>query len=214
MPKFTENSKLIVFVEKLIDVLLLNLLWLVFCLPLVTIGASTVAAYYVSLKMVDDEESYITRSFIKAFKKNFLRGTILWLLNAIALYALYIDWQLVTKVEDPSVVLIIVSIVSVVIVFCSFIYSYPLLARYENTLKNTMENSLKISFRYFVKTLVLVLVLLLEIGLFTWNRTMLFFGIILGPMILIYTVSGISKRIFQNIDRDDESKKDSTEGGK
>jgi Predicted integral membrane protein len=202
MSIFSPDSKFMLFMGRLADVLFLNLLWLVCCLPLVTVGASTVAACYVTQKMVDEEEFHIARTFFKAFKENFRRGTILWLLNAAALYALYLDWQIVTKSSAPSVPLILVSILSAVFVFCAFIYSYPLLARYENTLKRTMENSIRICFRYFGKTAILIVVLLLEIGLFSWDEVMLVIGALVGPMILIYTVSGVSKRIFQQIDKD------------
>jgi uncharacterized membrane protein YesL len=112
----------------------------------------------------------------------------------------------VIKSPNPSIFLIIVSILSTVFVFCAFIYSYPLTARYENTLKRILENSLIISVRYYAKTLILILVLLLEIGLFMWNLPMQIVGALIGPMILIYTVSGISKRIFQKIDSDNASR--------
>jgi uncharacterized membrane protein YesL len=191
--------------DQLVDVALLNLLWLVCCLPIITIGASTVAAYRVSMRMIDSEEGYIVKSFFKAFRANFVQGTFLWLLNAAALYALYLDWQIVSKSSDPSIILILVSILSTVFIFCVFIYSYPLTARYENTLKKMLENSLIMSVRYFVKTLILILVLALEVALFMWNLPMQIAGVIIGPMILIYTVSGISKGIFQKIDSDNAS---------
>ncbi len=201
MSLFGMDSGFMRFAGRLADVLLLNLLWLAFCLPLVTVGASTAAAYCVALKMVDDEEGPIARSFVKAFKDNLKRGTALWLLNAAALYALYLDWQIVVGSSDPPVLAMIAGILSAAFVFCSFIYSYPLIARYENSLKNSMRNSIRISYRYFAKTLVLVLVAALEIALFSWNETMILFGVAVGPMILVYTVSGVSKRIFQDIDR-------------
>jgi uncharacterized membrane protein YesL len=200
MFKFQENGRFAGFVGRLVDVFWLNLLWLAFCLPIVTIGASTVAAHYVCLKMVDDEEGYIAKDFLRAFRTNFTQGTILWLLNAAALYALYLDWQIVVKASDPSVALIAVSIVSTAVVFCAFIYSYPLVARYRNTVVKTISNSTRICFRFIGRTLVLALVLLLEIGLFSWNGVMILIGALIGPMMLIYTVSGVSKRIFKAID--------------
>jgi uncharacterized membrane protein YesL len=202
MLRFHENGKLAGFISRLVDVLWLNLLWLACCLPIVTIGASTVAAHSVCLKMVDGEEGYIARDFFKAFKANFLQGTVLWLINAAAVYSLYLDWQIVTKAGDPSVILIVVSIVWSVVVFIAFIYSYPLIARYRNTVVKTISNSTRISLRFFGRSIVLALVLLLEIGLFSWNEVMIVIGALIGPMILIYTVAGISKGIFKVIDRE------------
>ena len=202
MFRFQENSRFANFVGRLVDVAWLNLLWLACCLPIVTIGASTVAAHSVCLKMVDDEEGYIAKDFFTAFRANFVQGTVLWLLNGVAVYALYLDWQFVIKADDPSVALIVVSIVSTAAVFSAFIYSYPLVARYRNTIAKTISNSARICFRYAGRTLILALVLLLEIGLFSWNGVMILIGALLGPMILIYTVSGVSKHIFKAIDRE------------
>ncbi len=202
MLKFSENGKVTGFISRLVDVFWLNLLWLVCSLPILTIGASTVAAHAVCLKMVDGEEGYITRDFFKAFEANLLQATVLWLINAAAAYSLYLDWQIVTKTGDPSVILIVVSIVWSVVVFAAFIYSYPLIARYQNTLVKTVSNSARICLRFFGRTLILAAVLLLEIGLFSWNEVMIFIGVLIGPMILIYTVAGVSKRIFKVIDRE------------
>jgi len=188
--------------RRLTDVFLLNLVYLLFCLPIVTIGAATVAAYTVTIKMVDDEEGYIFRDFLKAFKANFPRGTLLWLLNAVAGYALYLDWQLAIKPDNPSVLVIVIGILSAAFIFAAFIYAYPLTARYDNTLRNTLENSVQICLKYFGRTLILLAVLALEIVLFVWNLPMMVIGVLVGPMILIYTVSGVSKRMFEKIDRD------------
>lgn len=63
MKFFSVDSPLYRFLSKLLDVIRLNFLWILFSIPLVTIGASTVAALSVALKMADDEEGYIGRSF-------------------------------------------------------------------------------------------------------------------------------------------------------
>jgi uncharacterized membrane protein YesL len=202
MLRFGENSKLMGFISRLVDVLWLNLLWLACCLPIVTIGASTVAAYSVCLRMVDNEEGYVARDFFKAFKANFRQGTALWFLTAVAIYVLYLDWQIVTKQSDPSVVAIAVSIVSTVIAFCTFIYAYPLIARYRNTVVRTISNSARICVRYVGRTFILVLLLAIEVALFSWNGAMIVIGVLIGPIILIYTVAGVSKRIFGAIDRE------------
>ncbi len=198
---FNMNSGFFKFMGRLVDVIWLNFLWLLFSIPLVTVGASTAAACYVTLKMVDDEEGYVGKSFVRAFKANFRQGTILWLITVVAVYALYIEWQFVTKMEDTSFLLILAAILSTAVVIFSLLYSFPLIARYENSVKNTIKNSFSISFRYFGRTVFLVFIIALEVCVFCWNRWMMLAGIIIGPMILIYTVSGISKRIFQKIEQ-------------
>ena len=55
--------------NKICDMVCLNVLWLICCIPVFTIGASTTALYTVMLKMVKNEEGYIFRGFFKAFKE-------------------------------------------------------------------------------------------------------------------------------------------------
>lgn len=202
MKFFSVDSALYRFINKFLDVLKLNFMWILFSLPIVTIGASTVAAMSVALKMTDDEEGYIGRQFVKAFKENWKQGTILWLITIVAVYAIYLDFQLFEAVEGNPIMFLIIGIVSIAIVIVALLYSYPLLARYENTLFNTIQNSIEISKKYFGKTLLLVLILAFEVLVFQFNTTMLFFGIIIGPGIYIFTIAGMSKRIFQEIEKE------------
>lgn len=65
------------------DFFFLTLLWVLFSFPLFTIGASTTALYYVSLKLTENKEGYIFRSFWKAFKENFIQTTVLWIIMAV-----------------------------------------------------------------------------------------------------------------------------------
>ena len=59
------------------DIFILNILWIIFSLPIFTIGASTTALYYSMMQRQRRDESYIHKNFIKAFKENFKQSTIL-----------------------------------------------------------------------------------------------------------------------------------------
>lgn len=202
MKFFSIDSPLYRFLSKLMDVLKLNFLWILFSLPVITIGASTVAAMSVAIKMTDDEEGYIGRSFVKAFKENWKQGTLLWLITAVACYALYLDFQLFEAVEGNPIMFLVIGIVSAALVIVALIYAYPLLARYENTLFKTIQNSIDISRKYFGRTLLLVIVVAFEFLIFQFNSTMIFLGMIFGPGFIILTIAGFSKRIFQEIEKE------------
>ena len=197
MALLSMDSKFMRFMDQFVDLVLLNLLWLVFSLPLVTVGAATPAASSVILRGLEHAAPALFRTFWAEFCRNFPRATGIWILEAVALYALWLDGQLVFGTPDPSLVLLCVSIVSAVFVFCAFVYAYPLTARFENTLVKTLQNSVLLSFRYPFRTLLLLLILALEVGLFFWNTTMFFFGLVLGPMVLLSTVAGIARGIFK-----------------
>lgn len=208
MKFFSVDSPLYRFLSKLLDVIRLNFLWILFSIPLVTIGASTVAALSVALKMADDEEGYIGRSFLKAFRENWKQGTVLWLITLVALYAIYLDFQFFEALEGNPMIFLLVGILSIVVVVSALLYAYPLAARYENTLFRTIQNSIDITRRYVGRTLFLVFVLSLEFLLFQFNQTMLFFDILLGPGFMIYTLAAFSKKTFLLIEKENGTPQD------
>ena len=74
---FNMDNKFFTVMGRVADLIMLNVVFLICCLPIVTIGASLTALHYVTLKMTRNEESYIIRSFFKSFKQNFKQATVI-----------------------------------------------------------------------------------------------------------------------------------------
>lgn len=202
MRLFSTDSPFYKFMSRLLDMLKLNFLWIIFSLPIVTIGASTVAAYTVTLKMVDEAEGYVGKQFLKAFKANLKQGIPLGLLALVCTYSVYLDFEFFNKLPDNPMVFLIIGIVAAFIFYMHFIYAFALSARYENTLLHTMKNSAKIATRFFLRTLFLTVVLFVEVVFFLFNTTTLFFGILLGPACLILTISGFAMYCFRILEKE------------
>lgn len=200
MKFFSVDSPFYRFITKLWDIVQLNFLWLLCCIPVVTAGASTVAACSVALKMAEDTEGYIGRSFLKAFRENLKGGIPLGLLTLAAAYAVYLDFQFWNATE--SLLFLIMGMVAAVVFTMGLLYAFPLMARYENSFLKTLKNSYDISTRYFLRTLMTVFILAVEIGLFLWNTTLMLIGAFVGPAILIYTVCAFAIRIFRTIEKE------------
>ena len=81
MKFFSVDSPLYKFILTFWEIVKLNFFWLLFSLPVVTIGASTTAAFSVGLKMADGSEGYIFKTFLEAFKENWKKGIPLGLLR-------------------------------------------------------------------------------------------------------------------------------------
>lgn len=199
---FSVDGPLFQFMKRLLDVLIVNVLWLICSLPIITIGPATVAAFDVTLRMIDDTEGYVGRQFFKAFKANFKNGLPLGIMFVVALYAIWLDFQLLMTGEHAFLfmsmfILLIVSTIAV------FLYSFALSARYENTLIKTIKNSYDICIRFYGRTLALVVVLALELVLFFFNYTMIFLFILIGPTCLFLTISGFALPFFREIERED-----------
>ena len=65
---FRGDSAYTQIMTKIFNIFWLSILWLLCCIPVITIGASTIALYYVMLKLVKDEETTVTREFFHSFK--------------------------------------------------------------------------------------------------------------------------------------------------
>lgn len=202
MKFFSVDSPFYKFISRLWDILQVNFFWLVCSLPIVTLGASTAAAFRVCLKMVDDEEGYISREFFKGFKENWKQGTVLEFLTFLCIYVVYLDVQIFEAVEGNPIMFLIIAMVSGFIFFLCLIYSFPLIARYRNGLLATLKNSFTLSRRFFGRTLMLCVVLAVEMLVWFFNATTLFIGAFIGPACMIFTIAGVALRIFQQVERE------------
>ena len=201
MGLFKVDGPVYEFFRRFIDVLKLNLLWYIFSLPIVTIGASTVAVYSVTLKMAEDREGYIGRDFVKAFKANLRQGIPLGLITLAAIYVVYLNFSLFYAIESNPLPLLIIGILAGVY-FLLYYYILFLSARYQNTLRNTLNNSFQISIKYIGRTLFLLFIIAFVIVFCLYNTTTIFFGILIGPTFIMFTVSVFSLRIFKQIEKD------------
>ena len=77
---FNLDGPVLQFINKLVYSVYLNILWFICCIPIVTVGASTTALFYVSLKVAKNEEGNLTKAFFHSFRENFKQGTIIWLI--------------------------------------------------------------------------------------------------------------------------------------
>ena len=201
MKFFSTDGPLFHFLSRLWDMLKLNILWVLCSLPLVTIGAATAAAFTITLKMVDDREGYVAREFLKAFRANLKQGIPAGILNIVFAYALYLDFQLFHAVEGNPIWFLILGIAGTVMCIGYFLYTYALMARYENTLIATIKNSMEISIKYFGRTVFLIVILAVELVIFFFNTTTLFLWVLIGPAVLFLTISGPAMYIFKDIEK-------------
>ena len=199
---FSVDGKFYRFMQRLSDLLKINLLWLICSLPIVTFGAATIAAYSVTLKMADETEGYVARQFLKAFRANIKNGVLLGILFLFCGYVVWLDFSLFNQFPDNPMILLIAGIIAAFIFLLAFLYAFPLQARYENTLVHTLKNSIDISIRYFLRTLSLILVIAVEIAIISWNSTTLFIGILIGPASIMLTVSGYAGYFFKQIEKE------------
>lgn len=161
---FNLDSPLFSFLSKLADLIYLNILTMICCIPVFTIGASMTALNYVVLKIVRDEEGYITRAYFKSFKQNFKQATIIWLILLCVIGVLAGDAFIMryAAIEFPSWLRMVLTVMGFSLLF-AVMHVFPVLARFENSIKHTFKNSLFMGILSFPKTLLMVVCWILPI---------------------------------------------------
>lgn len=200
---FSIDSKFTQVLSRLWDMFLLNILFLVGCLPVVTAGASAIAAYDVALRIVEDTDSGIVAPFFKAYKENIRQGIVLTLVHTAFLFGVILDFLLFETSEDQPIFLLIIGILAAVIVHVHFFYVYALAARYTNNLFRHLSNSRNIFVRFIGKSILCTLVTAAEAWLFLFNGWLLMFiGVFIAPIIMIMTTSAIALPVFRKIEKE------------
>ena len=200
MKFFSYESKFSQLLLKLCYACYLNLLWFVCSLPIVTIGASTTALYYASLKIVRGEESYAGRMFFRSFKENFRQATQLWLiLLGVGLF-LGADGYILYHLRQSSTgtlaviwtVILAVVIAAAVLYVIVLEYVFPLLASVSNTNRAMLKNSFLIGTHYLFAT---ILVFAVHFAMFfvvvAWFTPLIVFGEGLCAMISAWLLNSI-----------------------
>ena len=137
------DSKFMSYAYKFSDLIALNLLMLVFCMPVFTIGAAITAMHYVLLKILRDELSGgVTRTFLAAFKNNFKQAALLWFIYLPVGALLVLDLLLFNKGLLPLPQILKYLLIALIIVWMlSMNWALILQSRYDNTAKETIRNS-------------------------------------------------------------------------
>ena len=215
---FNMDNKFFSVMGRVADLIILNVVFLICCLPIVTIGASLTALHYVTLKMARNEESYIVRSFFKSFKQNFKQATIINLIMLAIGALLYLDLNIVSNMTGSmSKVLYVVLIAFGFMYLIVFLYIYPVLAKFYNSIKNTFRNALLMAIRHLPYTILMAVITIapasvLLIQSFRVQSTVLMLLVMMGFALEAFINGHFLVKIFDNyIPKDASSENTDTE---
>ena len=154
---FQLDSPLMNFLNKVADLMWLNILTMVCCIPIVTVGASLTALHYMALKIVRNEECYITRGYFKSFKENLKQATVIWLLLLLVTGILAGDFYIIYKAEiEFNTVIKVIILAAAILVLFTATFVFPVLAKFDNTVKRTIKNAFVMSILQFPKTILMI----------------------------------------------------------
>lgn len=191
---FDMDNKLFTALGKIADLIILNIIFLVCCIPVFTIGASITALYTVTLKAVKDEESYIIKSFLKAFKENFKQATPIWLIILVIGIVLGGDIMIFPQLLSGTALFAVRAffMAMALVLFIMASYVFPIQSKFYNTIKNTLRNSLLMGIRHLPYTVLILVINLIPVIVFIMGGYVFYYGL------LAYILVGFSLEAFIN----------------
>lgn len=201
---FRMDSPLMRFLTKIADLMVLNILFCVTSIPLITIGASWTALYSVTLKMVRDEEGSVSRSYFQSFRQNFRQATLLWLGVLVVLALLVLDIRVLNGMAGgtaPGLLRVGVEILALLGIMV-LQYLFPSLARFEASLADTLKNACMMALAHLPKTALMTAAAVGAVWITLINNTTIAVGLMVWPLIgfslMAFGNSGILRKIFDN----------------
>ena len=158
---FNLDGPVLQFINKIVYSVYLNILWFICCIPVITIGASTTALFYVTLKISKNEEGSITKAFFHSFKENLRQGTVIWLILLAFGIILGIDGYVLYHMRFENVFWTLCTAVFCVAAAAYAIilmYIFPLLARFDNTIGAMFKHELFIGVRFLFCTVLMAVI--------------------------------------------------------
>ena len=197
---FNLDAPIVQAVGKVGQMMLTTLTWLVFCLPVITVGASTVAMCRMMINLKEDK-SCAFKVFFRAFRENFWKATALWLILLACAAILAAAFYLVVLVENAVLRMAVLFLFCLLffLVYILAVYAFPLTAYFENTLSATIRNAIGMGLGNLRQTVFAIAVTLLPLVLMLISMQLfvtLFLLIILGPGAICYGVMCILLPIF------------------
>lgn len=206
MKLFNPDSRIMIFLSRVADLVILNILWLVCCVPVVTIGASTTAMYHVIRHWQKDSVSSVVRDFFQSFKEDFKQATPVYLILLIPTAAVVMNAMLIFNPENsaavPSYLLVIWFISALILLFISS-FVYPVMAFFADSIFKTLRNAMVLALANLPRTILISILNLLPVILLFVNLSFFLqssiFWLLIGGALVAYLNMSILKPVFKKL---------------
>lgn len=186
------KDSLLSFLQNLFDLTILNWLWMICCLPVVTVGPATCGLYAVTLKLARGESVSPAKDFFRGFRENLKSGFLLGLTSIVLLAAAAGDVWLAMQLSGSFRTLYLVVAVIVAVIWLIFIaYTFALQAMFDSPLKTQIANAFKLAVIAPGKTVGLWLILLIPV-----LAALVLPPVAVGMLGFLYIIVGISGPVF------------------
>ncbi len=184
------------FMVKLGWTVIFNCLWLICCLPIITVGAATASLYAVMLELTAEKPYRLFSLFFYSFKKNFIHATTYWLILVLAGFICTVDLAYFYQMGN-AVGYICMSVAGVItlLYLCLLITIFPVIAKFQTSWKGVLQTSIYIIRRHLKAILVCVIITAVVLFLI-YNIVLFYYMIIFGYGLVAFILSYIFNKIF------------------
>lgn len=191
---FSSETLFARIMNKIGEMILLSILWIVFSLPIITIGASTTAAYYTAAKVLRHDTGYEFRMFLKSFRLNFKQTIGINLIFVVIVAFLIFNFIFTHgEIEEIDFYLRMIYIGISLFILGYYIYLYPVLSRFTLGTGKLLIMGMQMMFRHFPTTLALVsLCILTIVGIYFMPWAALVF-----PGVYMYVKTFLMERVMR-----------------
>lgn len=202
---FDIDSPVMRFLNRVGDLMILNFIMIICCIPVITVGAAYTAMHYVLLKIVRDREGYLVRGFFKSFVQNFKQATLIWLLMLLVT-AIYVGDIFIFNYSGlvfPKAVVVAVLAVAILLLMV-VVYVFPLQARFENKIRNTLKNAMMLALLNLPKTILMIACYAMPLVICYFSSYAFLFVILFGFSAPAYGAACIYSGIFKKLEPETE----------
>ncbi len=187
------NSPFFRLITNIGNLILVSILWIIGCIPIVTIGASTAALYYTCVKVIRHGRGYLFSSFLQAYRSNLKQGIVVTLLGILISFVLYMDFRYITALDAAPQYLVAIYQICMTFFASLLIYLVATMSRFSVSFFQLLKLSVFMMIRHFYYTIVMLVLLITVIILMMAVP----FSVLFLPGIYILLTSLIMEKVLQ-----------------
>lgn len=201
MKIFDIDGPIMQVLTKIANLMILNFLTILCCLPIFTIGAALTALHYMCLKIMRNEDNYICKGYFTAFKEAFKPATKVWLIVVVILGILGTDYYIMAK-SDQEFSYWFTAILGSVAIFALFTITmvFPLMAKFTNTTFQTIKNALALGVLHFPKTILMIIMNVIPAVIFLTSYSLIPFVLMFGFSLPAYGAAALYNGYFKKLE--------------
>lgn len=166
---FSPDSKFTQIIARFCDIVVLNVLYVLTCLPLFTVGAANAALYTVVFRMDTDREERLFSTYFRAFRENFRQATGIWLILVLFAAASCVNMVRFSDLGGTlGYFLFLFAMLILLMVALTMSYVFPLLSQFRSTGRDSLKNALLLCVAHLPRSIIVAI-----INIFPWTLLLL-----------------------------------------